>query len=138
MTPEQLATIHASAFRDTRPWSAAEFSDLLNSPLCFLIADHESFAVGRVIGPEVELLTLAVDPNSQGKGLGRAVLNAFEATAQKRGATECFLEVSEKNAPAIQLYKTSGYDEISRRARYYETSDGSRVDALIFQKILNF
>ncbi|WP_370231606.1 GNAT family N-acetyltransferase [Cognatishimia sp.] len=138
MTPQQLEVIHKSAFQQTRAWSASEFSDLLESPLCFLITNDESFAIGRVIGPEVELLTLAVAPSRQQKGIGRACLAAYESMAQNKGATESFLEVSAANTAAIHLYKTSGYAEISRRPNYYEVSDGTREDALIFRKSLVF
>lgn len=138
MTPEQLEAIHEAAFTQTRPWSASEFSSFLESPLCFLVTNDESFALGRVIGPEAELLTLAVHPVTQGKGLGRICLEQFERTAQIRGAEESFLEVAADNAPAISLYKTSGYSQISHRQNYYETTDGTRRDALIFRKSLIF
>lgn len=138
MTPEQLEAIHRAAFQDTRPWSASEFSSFLESPHCFLVSKDESFALGRVIGPEAELLTLAVAPLTQGKGLGRACLDQFEETAHQKGAEESFLEVSAENAAAINLYKTNGYTQIAKRAAYYETTRGTRADALIFRKTLDF
>jgi ribosomal-protein-alanine N-acetyltransferase len=136
MTPEALEAIHQSAFVYTRAWTASEFSRFLESPLCFLVTKGESFALGRVIGPEAELLTLAVAPTSQGQGLGRDCLNQFEGMARRKGAEECFLEVSADNKPAISLYKTNGYSQVSTRGNYYQTKSGEKVDALIFGKSL--
>lgn len=136
MTPEQLETIHAAAFSQIRPWSRSEFATLLDSPHCFLISMTESFALGRVLGPEVELLTLAVHPVNQGKGHGRLCLERYEATARRKGAEESFLEVSADNNIAIILYKSVYYKEVSRRTGYYRNRDGSRSDALFLRKSL--
>ena len=137
MTPEKLAEIHAAAFGDTRAWSAQEFSDLLKSEACFLVHSGESFAIGRMAGPEVELLTLAVSPLTQGQGLGRDCLKKFEALACSHGVEEAFLEVAENNAVAISLYKSSNYKEIGRREGYYATENGENLDAIVLSKMLN-
>ena len=137
MTPEQLEAIHEAAFTQTRPWSASEFSSFLESPLCFLVTNGESFALGRVLGPEAELLTLAVAPLAQGKGLGRACLAQYEAIARAKGADESILEVAAPNSVAINLYLTTGYEKIAERKNYYQTMDGARQDAHILRKNLN-
>ena len=137
MTPAELSRIHAAAFTQTRPWSEAEFADFLESPLCFLVTNGESFALGRVLGPEAELLTLAVAPLTQGKGLGRACLAQYEAIARAKGADESILEVAAPNSVAINLYLTTGYEKIAERKNYYQTMDGARQDALILRKNLN-
>ena len=99
MTPGALAALHARAFTDApRPWSAAEFAALLAAASTLLVARGEGFALGRVAGPEAELLTLAVDPGARRRGLGRALVGAFEATAAARGAEEVLLEVAVTNA----------------------------------------
>lgn len=136
MTPAELSRIHAAAFTQTRPWSEAEFADFLESPRCFLVTKGESFALGRVLGPEAELLTLAVAPLTQGKGLGRACLAQYEATALAQGAEESFLEVAAPNSVAINLYLTAGYAQVAERRDYYQATDGSRQDALILRRTL--
>ena len=137
MNPAELSRIHAAAFTQTRPWSEAEFADFLESPLCFLVTNGESFALGRVLGPEAELLTLAVAPLTQGKGLGRACLAQYEAIARTKGADESILEVAAPNSVAINLYLTTGYEKIAERKNYYQTMDGARQDAHILRKNLN-
>mgnify|MGYP005987755015 CR=1 FL=1 len=132
-----LAGLHKACFTLPRPWSETEFAGLLSMNGVFLITkDGPAFAVGRVAAGEAELLTLAVDPNAQGRGFGRASLAAYEAGARTRGAQVSFLEVAETNATAIKLYLSHGYSESGRRHDYYTGPDGSKVDALVFSKPL--
>lgn len=136
MTPETLAAIHCAAFRDSRPWSAQEFASLLASDHCFLIHDDQSFALGRAIADEAELLTLATAPAARRQGRARARLAAFEDMARARGATSAFLEVAADNMAAQALYARAGYAETARRKGYYARPDGPAVDALILRKPL--
>lgn len=136
MTPEALADLHARAFQDSRGWSAGEFSDLLDSPHCFLATVDHGFALGRVIAGESELLTIAVDPDFQRNGLGVACLETYEAMAIERGAETSFLEVADDNSAAKALYMRAGYRETGRRRGYYARLSGTAVDALIMAKEL--
>lgn len=134
MTPDQLATLHGLCFSTPRPWSAAEFTDLLNSPGAFVVGDAHGFALGRVIADEAELLTLAVHPKARRKGVGRQLVTAFEGQARTQGAHEAFLEVAADNDPARALYKTQGYVSAGLRKRYYQSPRGAAVDALVLRK----
>ena len=136
MTPDSLATLHAAAFTDQRPWSAAEFETLLASPHVFVVAEPKGFALGRVIVDEVELLTIATAPEARRQGVGRALMTAFEAEAKGRGATLAHLEVAADNLPALALYQAQDWAETGRRGGYYPRSDGSTVDAILMQKTL--
>ena len=40
-----------------------------------------------------------------------------------------FLDVAADNTPALALYRSLGFQDISRRARYY----GGRTDAIVMQ-----
>lgn len=135
MTPDALAHLHERAFAGQgRPWSAAEFADLLDSDLVFIVGDDRAFALGRVVVGEAELLTLATAPEHQRTGLGRARLAGFEAHAQALGATRFFLEVAADNAAAIGLYQQAGYVQIGRRKGYYARTGGAPVDAVVMEK----
>ncbi len=110
MTPEALAALHALAFTDTpRPWSAQEFEALLHQPSTLIVHRPGGFALGRIAGPEAELLTLAVHPEARRGGLASELLRRFEAAAAGRGAEEVLLEVAVTNAPARALYARLGY-----------------------------
>lgn len=136
MTPDALAALHARCFEVPRPWSAGEFAALLTGKGVFLQASAAGFALGREIVGEVELLTLAVDPARQKRGIGRALLAEFEATAMQRGATEAFLEVACTNAAAIGLYQSAGYSESGHRRAYYSPPTGPKIDAIVMRKPL--
>lgn len=136
MTPEQLAAIHAECFTLPRPWSAEEFTDLLKSRNIYQCNLPAGFALCRVAGPEAELLTLAVRPAEQGRGLGRQLIRQFESEAIRRGASEAFLEVAVGNLAAIHLYRSEGYSDAGLRKDYYEGPRGSKVSCLVLRKEL--
>ena len=136
MTPDTLAALHARCFITPRPWCADEFAALLASNGVFLRTTDTGFALGREIAGEAELLTLAVDPDHQRQGNGRALLAAFETGATKRGATVAFLEVASDNAAAFALYHAAGYSESGRRPAYYRPPTGPRIAAIIMRKPL--
>ncbi|MEZ5716069.1 MAG: GNAT family N-acetyltransferase [Paracoccaceae bacterium] len=136
MTPDALAALHARAYDRLRPWSAGEFTALLDSPHVFLCAVPHAFALGRAVADEAELLTIATDPAHRRQGLARAQLSAFDTEAASRGAARALLEVDAENAAAIALYLGAGYQVLATRPGYYALPDGSRADALIMARSL--
>lgn len=137
MTPEALAALHARCFAAApRPWTVREFEEVLANPGTFLCGIAEGFAVGRVAGPEAELLTLAVNPDDRGRGLGRWLVAAFEAEAARRGAVDAYLEVAEGNAAARAVYAAEGWAEAGRRRGYYAAPGRPAEDALVLRKTL--
>jgi ribosomal-protein-alanine N-acetyltransferase len=137
MTPESLAALHARSFSDApRPWTVEEFVRLLAEPAVFHVARPGGFAVGRVAGPEVELLSLSVAPEARRRGLGAALVTEFEAQAARRGADEAFLEVAVTNTAGRALYQRAGYEVRGRRPGYYARPGQLPVDALVLGKPL--
>lgn len=136
MTPEDMADIHVRAMVHSRAWGVPTLEGFLAAPGAVLVTFDGAFALGRVIVDEAELLTLAVSPPEQRKGLGRACLRAFEEAASAKGANRVFLEVSEANASAINLYLSAGYTKTGQRRDYYTAPDGSTSDALMMSKNL--
>lgn len=57
---------------------------------------------------------IAVDPASQGQGLGRRLVEFAEAEARRRGYTEIHLYTHEKMVENIDLYRGLGYEESHR------------------------
>jgi ribosomal-protein-alanine N-acetyltransferase len=136
MTPAQMAQLHGAAFVTPRPWSEAEIADLLVSPLCFALTDPAGFVIGRVVAGEAELLTIAVDPVAQGRGVGGRLMQRFLDELVRRGAQSVFLEVAEDNAAARALYLGAGFQATGRRRGYYHGPGGLVVDAIVMAKAL--
>jgi ribosomal-protein-alanine N-acetyltransferase len=132
----ELARLHAAAFVMPRPWSKAEIADLLAGPLCFLVQEPVGFLIGRVVAGEAELLTVAVWPAAQGRGIGGRLVQGFLAEARAREAVMAFLEVAETNHAARAVYAKAGFDQTGRRRGYYHTAAGAAVDALVLERKL--
>ncbi len=73
-------------------------------------------AVGRRWGRCCELQQLWVAPEHRRRGVGAALVRAFEAHAQTHGCTDFFLETFSFQAPAF--YRALGYDTVYQHAVY--------------------
>ncbi|WP_410218220.1 GNAT family N-acetyltransferase [Paracoccus sp. (in: a-proteobacteria)] len=134
--PAALAALHARCFSRPRPWSADEFRSLVDGRGCFLLCrpqdDPQAFLLGRIVGDEAELLTLAVAPKARRAGLGRELVAAFAEHACEEGAVVAFLEVADDNLAARRLYSGAGWLEAGLRRRYY----GPSTDAVVMRLTL--
>jgi len=98
-------------------------------------APAAGFFMVRGILDEAELLLLAVRPDMRNRGIGRKLLNLFADDAENYGHTRLLLEMREGN-PAEFLYRNFGFTQIGRRKEYYSRKDGTKCDALTFEKYL--
>lgn len=135
MTGAEMAAIHAEAFTLQRPWSAGEFATLLTDPTTKIATRDRGFGLLRVVPGEAEILTLAVHPDAQRRGLGRALV--LDLLALAKGADRVLLEVAQGNAPAIGLYASTGFLQISRRRNYYRYPAGGTDDAIVMERALS-
>ncbi len=121
------------------PWSPEQFwGELAHMPETRWYAVHEDDAgidgyVGLfTVPPEADVQTIAVATRSQGRGLGRELLDALVEEARRRGCTQLFLEVLADNSPALALYEGAGFVSQGRRTDYY----GPGRDALVLRRRL--
>ena len=77
------------------------------------------YAALLLIPPEAQVTTVAVHPDSSGKGLGRMLMHHLHERARQAQCSVATLEVSEKNPVAIHLYEALGYRIVGRRPKYY-------------------
>lgn len=78
--------------------------------------------------PLINVHDIAVHPDHRGKGLARALLDAAEAEARRRGCCKLTLEVLSGNTRARSVYEAAGY-------RAYEL-DPEKGHALFLEKAL--
>ncbi len=124
----RCAELEALLFPGDDPWPAAAFNREL-------AAKHNHYVGARVAGTlvgyagisrlgrtppfEYEVHPIGVDPAPQGRGLGRRLLDELLAFADG-GAV--YLEVRTDNEAAIALYRSTGFEQIGLRRRYYRVS----------------
>ena len=73
---------------------------------------------------------LAVDPEHQGQGWGRVMLDALALWARGQKAQWLWLEVRTGNVRAQQVYLRYGYRKVGERKHYYPAEHG-REDAIV-------
>ncbi len=124
-------------------WSALQLAGTLGQDNSFARQAIDArgalagFTLCRAAGPEVELLLIAVQPQQQGLGFGRLLMETTCQDAFRRGASELFLEVRENNHAARALYRRAGFVDVGRRADYYAGSTGSRFAAVTMRRQLD-
>ncbi|NHO54229.1 ribosomal-protein-alanine N-acetyltransferase [Acetobacter estunensis] len=128
-----LAVLHERAFPVKERWNAEAFENLLRSSgVSAFLACHAEMPVGfvlvRSVLDEAEILTLAVDPAFQRKGVGRAVLGKLFHVLREQEIIRVFLEVSVRNGAARALYAATGLVTMGLRRRYYP--DGSDAEVM--------
>jgi ribosomal-protein-alanine N-acetyltransferase len=94
------------------------------------------FVLSRLAADEAEILTIAVDAEHQGRGVGRALLSENLRQVTNAGAKVMFLEVAKDNAPALALYERFGFVKVGERAGYYRRAHGTRATAVVMRKSL--
>ncbi|GAK85148.1 ribosomal-protein-S18p-alanine acetyltransferase [Vibrio ponticus] len=94
------------------------------------------FYAQNIVG-EVTLLNIAIAPQHQGKGYGKALLEHFIEVCENAQAESAWLEVRESNHKAFSLYESAGFNEVDRRKNYYPTASGNE-DAIIMSYLFLF
>lgn len=139
---EALAALHDAAF--PIGWSADDLARLIADPAVIARVVRpwsflgrgpaEGFILVRQAADEGEILTVAVDVRSRGRGLGAQLLDDALMALRQRGVGAVFLEVAETNKPALTLYRRRGFRKVGERPAYATQGDGSRVRALVMRR----
>lgn len=135
MTPEEMAHIHAAAFTHERGWSATEFQQMLAQPYIQRLSTTGGFALTRTLAGESELLTLAVAPERQRRGIARTLLTQWLKNSSPLADT-AFLDVAADNIVAISLYESLLFQRSSLRKAYYTRKSSPAVDAVLMTRTL--
>ena len=100
--------------------------------LSYIVAEADSGVVGYAClsvgsGGDGGIQTIAVEPECEGRGIGRAMLADLIATAAARGCSEVTLYVRITNARARLLYQRTGFVEVDTLPGYYQPSGTDAV-----------
>ena len=139
LTKDDLAPVMDLERRlfENEAWLEQTMASEIDSPNTYYLGAFEDSLVGyaglKVSGPSFtsDVQTIGVEPRSQGKGVGRKLMEEILAHAKRHGSEEVFLEVKAGNESAIGLYLSLGFEQIDVRKRYYQPSG---EDALVMRK----
>ena len=132
-----MAAIHQLCFPDA--WPVELFLDYFDKPewigVFGFAVDHTAgslagFIIGRTTYDTNDILTFAVNPAYQGKGVGRILLETYLDAVP----CACLLEVATGNTAAIHLYNTFGFEIIASRRDYYDSPDPDMRDAYVMTR----
>jgi len=139
------AKLHGEAFAPfaERAWTRQDVAELLASPgVTGWLAQSGESAIGlalcRIAADEAELLTIAVVPVRQRRGVGRALLEGAIGHARAAGARSLFLEVAADNRAALALYRQAAFQSIGERKAYYRRGLGPAADAVVMRLTLTY
>ncbi|KIU44956.1 acetyltransferase [Bradyrhizobium elkanii] len=102
----------------TRPWNdpASDIALARRGPSSTVLVGRDAGAIvaTAMVGHDGHrgwVYYVAVDPNSQGKGLGRVMMAAVEDWLRAAGVPKLQLLVRRENAKAGAFYQSLGYEE---------------------------
>ena len=109
-------------------WNEKQFLSELraNYAMCLIAENAGTFAgyaIFHLMGSDSELLTIAVEPNFQRKGIASSLLHEGLDKLNRESGDHCFLEVREGNSSARSLYEKHGFHAYSQRERYYDDGE---------------
>ncbi|MHB1472012.1 MAG: ribosomal protein S18-alanine N-acetyltransferase [Dermatophilaceae bacterium] len=133
-----LALLEPELFADDAWSEQSWWAELAGRPRrSYVVAEQGGAVVGYAgvdRGGEVaDVMTIAVAPGAQGKGLGTVLMDWLIAEARRGGAEHLMLEVRADNVAAQWLYSKAGFVVTTVRRRYYQPAD---VDAQIMRLTL--
>lgn len=139
MTEEHLDAVAAIEARvQSFPWTRRNFADGLLAGYPGWVAYDGERVIGFymvMMAPDIaHLLVIAVDPEYQGRGAGKRLLEHCQAEAAAEDLNTLVLEVRVSNTAAIGFYEHHGFKSFSVRKDYYPAPNGTRENASVMKK----
>jgi ribosomal-protein-alanine N-acetyltransferase len=130
-----LAILEPDLFADDAWSEQTWWAELAGRPRrCYVVAEQDGAVVGYAgvdrHGEVADVMTIAVAPVAQGRGMGSLLLAWLIDAARSGGAEHLMLEVRADNVAAQRLYSKAGFAMLTVRRRYYQPGD---VDAHIMR-----
>ena len=119
---EKVIEIEKEAFNEFNPLLFMMAYD--SSSDGFLIAENNGCVIGFIVGivsasDEVRILSLAVSPTYQNRGIATALLKKFIEIYRAKGILSIKLEVRASNLRAQKLYMSLGFNTVKIIPSYY-------------------
>ena len=119
---EAVLSIQAAS-PEIAQWSLWDYDRVTRGEMAGWAAEVDGevagFLVARRIGPDLEILNLAVRPGERRRGIGGSLLEAAISWAKSYNAEKAMLEVRASNIAALRFYERHSFEIAGRRPRYY-------------------
>ena len=112
--------------------------DTLNFANAALAEKHRTrfhltgYILATIIADEAEIISIAVDPDHQGRGIAGDLLLQFMTHCRTFDVAVITLEVAADNLPALGLYRQHGFAEFGLRKGYYRHGN-QKTDAIMMK-----
>lgn len=129
MTLEDLNNIKDNLISDFDDfWNYSVFKSELESPTShYIVVKNNSKIIGfagiKVTVPDCDIMNIVVKKDFRNQGIGSLLLKELINLSKSLKVQNLFLEVNEKNRPAILLYNKFGFKKISTRKNYYKDNN---------------
>lgn len=128
--PEQGGlTLTDLAARQREPWFQA--TDFLVARDISAPRNESGRLVGynwlKIDGDQGEIYVIGVHPDTAGRGLGRALMQAGLARLRERGCRTAELYVEAESLGPVHLYRSLGFTDLTVDVQYRRTDAGERV-----------
>lgn len=138
-----IAALSMRCFPAQEAWSLTtlEASDTqsIRSFVTFLKQNIHGFCLFHLALDEANLLSLAVSPDYQKRGIGSALLTQSLNILEKDGMKSTILEVRAQNQSAIRLYHRLGFRQQAIRKAYYpKIQSAEKEDAVVMRRLSPF
>lgn len=141
---DPLINLYQSCFKESQigRWSTKALQETLSQKSTYILLVYPGnnkssppigFAIIQVVLDEAELLSLGVDPEWRGNGIGKNLLGELINQCKALKIKLLFLEVDEGNIPAISIYNRFDPVITGKRNKYYNTGKGDKKDALLMK-----
>ena len=133
---EAVMHLETTIFKE-HAWSKASMLSELSASHTYYIGAFDGEMVGYAGASSIpgsfqaDIQTIAVQPASQHKGIGRKLMLELISWASAVGAESLMLEVRQDNPIAIALYQSLGFAQIDLRKNYYQPGN---IAAVIMRK----
>ena len=118
-----------------KKWVKEEFIEfILKEYNIFIVSEPNpvGYLKATMIEDQMEIISFIIDKKHRNKGKGRALLNKILAIAANKKVNNIFLEVSEENKIAIDLYSKANFIKVGERKNYYNLN-GRKINAYIMK-----
>jgi ribosomal-protein-alanine N-acetyltransferase len=120
----QLAALDAAIFEPPYQLASGELIELMVTSGHFVVAERApeagqaallGYACADVLGDTGQIIRLAVHPNAQRQGIGRALLSDGLSYCHANGARQVTINTQESNSASLRLYEQIGFRRVGRR-----------------------